>query len=377
MKFSDIPGHEDVKERLRNMADEERIPHALLLHGPAGTGKHALVRAFLQYVGCRNRQNGDSCGSCPSCLQHEAMQHIDTIFSFPYIKKKSSSNSNPTYSSDYLREFIEFAQSSPFMDSTLWLEKLGSPTTQPVIYVEEATELTRRLSFAPNISRYNAVVIWQADKLNEAAANKLLKIIEEPPGEAIIVLTTDQPMNILPTIYSRTQRIKVSPLKDNEVAEWMCEHCDVDKDTAASLAPMARGSITNALQIVMSRDDSKRYLDFFISLMRLAYMRDIASLKEWSQKVAAEKRDSVIGFLEYMARMIRENFVANLGTPALNLMNTEEATFSRNFARFINERNASPLYDAVSVAISDVRANVNAKVVLFDLAITVILLLKQ
>lgn len=374
MKFSDIPGQDEIKKRLIELADSERIPHALLLEGPAGIGKHALARAFLQYVGCRNRHDGDSCGVCPSCIQHAAMQHIDTIFSFPYVKR---SGNKDTLSGEYLPDFISYVKEYPFMDSAVWVEKYLSSNTKPMIYVEEASELIRRLSFAPHVSRYTSVILWQADRMNEAAANKLLKIIEEPPGDSIIVMTSDAPMNILPTIYSRVQRIKVLRLSDNDVARWLVTQCGVEPEKAADVAPLAQGSLSEARRIAASTDDSVRFLEYFIALMRLAYMRDILALKDWAQKVATERRETLVAFLQYVGRMIRENFIANLKDASLNLMSSAESDFSRNFAKFINERNVEDLFDATSEAIQDIRSNVNAKLVLFDFAITVILKLKN
>lgn len=374
MRFSDIPGQEEAKRRLRELAEGGRIPHAILLEGPEGTGKHALARAFLQYVGCHDRRDGDSCGRCASCRQHSALQHIDTVYSFPYVKRKSG---GITLSSEYLKEFIEFVHESPFMDSALWLEKLGKPNTRPSMFVEEANELIRRLSFSSHSSPYNSVVIWQVDRLNEPASNKLLKVLEEPPGASIIVMTTDEPMNLLPTIYSRAQRIKVKRLSDEEIADWMVSVSDIDEPAARQIAPLAEGSLLAAQRLLSSRHDTDRFLEFFKSLMRLAYRRDIAGLKEWSLTVATEKRDTIVEFLEYVARMVRENFVANLHRDNLNLMTAAEKEFSVNFARFINEKNVQYIFDGISEAINDIRGNVSPKIVLFDFAITVILRLKQ
>lgn len=374
MKFSDIPGLEDAKERLRRYADDNRIPHAILLEGPEGIGKFALARAFLQYVDCKNRHDGDSCGVCPSCRQHDAMQHIDTIFSFPHIKKDSSKS---VISSDYLPQFIEFAKESFFMDKSLWLEKLGNPKSKPMMYVHEATELIRRLSFAPHSSSYKGLIVWQVDKFNEEGSNKLLKLVEEPPGQAIIVMTSDSPMNILPTIYSRTQRIKVLRHPDEVVAQWLVDTGKTNSEIAREVAPLAVGRMNQALKLLANRDDSERFLKYFISLMRLAYLRDIAALKDWAQTVAKESRDTIVNFLEYTARMLRENFIANLHDTSLNLMVPSESEFSKNFARFVNERNIEGLISEVDSAITDIRSNVNSRVVLFDLAITVILLLKN
>ena len=374
MRFCDIPGHSETKRRLVEIADSGKIPHALLFEGPEGIGKTALARAFVQYVDCRNRSNGDSCGECPSCRQHAIRQHIDTIFSFPYKKKRQSPHVSPA--SDWLDDFIEFMKESPYMDESVWIEKLDT-NTRPLIYVDEAADLIRRFSFAPHVSRYKSVIMWQADRLNLEAANKLLKVIEEPPGETIIVMTSSKPMDVLPTIYSRAQRIKVKRLSDDEIAHWMVYNADIPHDTAAGLAPLAQGSILEAQRIVERRTDNELFLQYFIELMRLAYQRKIADLKKWSAKLAKEKRDTIVDFLQYAGRMLRENFIANLGVPDLNLMMPDEEKFSINFARFVNEKNAPQHIDAVTEAIADIRSNANAKIVLFDLAITVILLIKE
>lgn len=375
MRFCDIPGHEEAKTRLRDLADGGRIPHAILLEGPDGIGKFAMARAFLQYVECERPVDGDSCGECPSCVQHKSMQHIDTMYSFPVIKKKNKTSE--TISDDYLPEFIEFVAQNPFMDRDLWIEKIGAENTSPVIYADEASHLVRKLNYAAHSARYKAVIIWQADKLNETASNKLLKLIEEPPGQAIIIMTTSQPMNILPTIYSRTQRIKMSRHPEMVIEKWLLSEGIAQPGNANMIAALSEGSLTRATRLSANNDDSVQFLDSFISLMRLAYQRNIAALKDWSQTMGNKKRETVIGFLEYMSRMLRENFVANFKDEDLNQMLPSEWDFSRNFSRFVNERNVLWLYEAVNEALEDVKANGNTKIILFDLAITVILRLKD
>lgn len=373
MKFSDIPGHEEAKQRLRDFADSDRIPHAIILEGPEGIGKHALARAFIQYVDCRNRVDGEPCGVCTSCRLHQSMQHVDTLHCFPVVKIKSK----PTISNDLIKEFTEFVAESPYMDRTLWLEKLGAPNTRPTIYVEEAQEIIRRLSFSSQISRYKSVIMWQPERLNEEAANKMLKLIEEPPGQAIFVMTSDNPMEVLPTIYSRTQRIKLLHHPDNLVAQWMVDKGLADPETAAVTAPLARGSLVEAARILERKVNNEHHLELFIKLMRDAYRRDIAALKAWAFDIAGLKREAIIDFLAYCSRQIRENFVANLHRADLNLMTDKEAAFSHNFARFVNERNVIEIDNAITQAITDIRGNANAKIVLFDFTITIILLLKQ
>lgn len=373
MKFTDIPFHDEIKARLREIADSGRIPHAILLEGPSGSAKFALARAFAQYLHCTNRRNGDSCGECPSCRQHTAHQHIDTLYSFPYVKKGSG---GVTICDDFRQDFTRFMDEQPWMDFDLWPARLGDSNTQPQIFVDEAAELMRRAAFTSHSAKHKIILMWLPERLREEAANKMLKIVEEPFADTVFVMASDNSREILPTIYSRVQRIKVRRYEDSEVAAFL-ESRGVDGDTSQQIAAIAGGDLNRALSLLKTKDEDDQYLEWFIQLMRLAYMRDIAALKSWSTKVAGEKREALVRFLEYCCRMLRENFILNLHNPVLNRMTGPESKFSTNFSRFVNERNVLRIFDEFTAAIRDIRANVNAKIVMFDLSISVILLLKQ
>ncbi len=372
MKFADIPFHEDIKDRLREIADSGRIPHALLLEGPSGTAKYALARAFAQYVHCTNRHDGDSCGICPQCRQHQSHRHIDTLYSFPVAKK----DGRKTVSDDYRKEFIEYIEDNPFMDFEQWPIRLDNANVRPRIYVEEAAELLRRLSYTAHASKYKIVLMWLPERLNEDAANKLLKLIEEPFGDTLFVMSSDNSREILPTIYSRVQRLKVRRYENSEIASILTSH-GVAPGVASEVAAIAGGDINRAFNLVNVKDEDDQHLAWFIELMRLAYQRDISALKAWSVKVAGEKREGLLRFLDYCCRMLRENFMLNFHIDRFNAMTAAESKFSTNFARFVNERNVLPLFDEFTTASRDIAANANAKIVMLDLAISVILLLKQ
>lgn len=372
MMFRDIPGHADIKARLTEMADAGRLPHALLLEGPSGSGKFMLARALAQYVHCEHPSGGDSCGQCPSCLQHSTFNHIDTIFSFPVIKKAGK----PTISADYFEEFKELMAENPFMDGEVWGQKFDSANTQTKIYVDEGAELTRRLNFRAHQSRYKIVLLWQPERMNEDTANKMLKIIEEPHDDTLFIMSSDNPRTILPTIYSRTQRVTVKRYEDSEVAEYLTRCHAVSADAAENIARLSSGNINEALSLIKISKARKLFLDLFIDLMRKAYQRKIGLLRQWSVDVAGLGREQSLAFLDYCARMIRENFILNLNIDGLNYLTTEERAFSVNFARFINERNVLRLFDVINNARTDIAGNTNAKIVFFDLAIKTILLLK-
>ncbi|MDE7408128.1 MAG: AAA family ATPase, partial [Muribaculaceae bacterium] len=204
MKFNDIPGHEEVKSRLRHMVDVGRIPHALLLQGPSGIGKMAIARAFAQYVHCTDRRDGEPCGVCASCRQHQSFNHIDTHFVFPIVKRKSGS---PAICDDFLPEWREYLTASPWMDYEKWIAALDKANAQPVIYVDESVSLLRKLQYTARTAAFKIVIIWLPEKMNAECANKLLKMVEEPFEDTLLVFVSNRPQEILPTIYSRLQRV--------------------------------------------------------------------------------------------------------------------------------------------------------------------------
>lgn len=370
MRFADIPGHEEIKERLRQLADTGRIPHALLLEGPPGAGKFALARAFAQYIHCEHRTDSDSCGKCPSCLQHQTFNHIDTVFSFPVVKRIGP------LSDDYIPEFREFLSDSPFMDFEQWLLKLDNINSQPAIYVDEANDLIRKLSYTTHSAKYRIVLMWLPERLRDDAANKLLKLIEEPSSDTLFILSSDNPKAILPTIYSRTQRIQVKRYPDNDIIAYMTDHFSMSHEDASETARLAGGNMVDAIKLVSLSKDRNLYLDLFMQLMRKAYTRRVGELKEWAAELTGIGREREMQFFEYCAHMLRENFILNLHIPVLNRMTAPEMDFSVRFSPFINERNAMQLFRVMCDARTDIAANGNGKIINFDVALKVILLLK-
>lgn len=375
MKFSQIPSHDNVKRQLRDMVADRRIPHALLLHGPAGTGKFMLARTFSQYLHCQARTSeGEPCGVCPSCVQHESFNHVDSLYVFPVVK---TDKLKAPVSDDYMTEFKEFVQASPFMDFDRWTSYFEKKNAQPVIYVSESEALEQRLAVTTTVSPYKTVIIWLPEKMNEQTANKLLKLIEEPFADTVFILVSDNASAILPTIYSRCRPIEMKRLSDEAIAGYLTSHLAIDPQDALSMAHIAAGDINAALRAMDATSVSRMFFDYFVRLMRLAYQRDVKGLKEWSAEIAALGREQEVKFYDYARRLIRENFVYNFNVPSLLYLNRMEADFSKKFARFITENNAERIIAEMDRAAADIAGNANGKIVNFDFAIKMIILIKN
>lgn len=373
MKFSDIPGNETAKAHLRHMADTDRIPHALLIEGPAGTGKFALARAFAQYVHCTDRTpDGEPCGRCASCLQHSSFNHLDTIFTFPVLKSASTDG----LCDDALDIWRDFLAKSPLMDMSAWLKALGNENGQPVIYTSEAQAIARKFATTSYSSRYKIMLCWLPERMQEQCANKLLKLIEEPYPDSLMVFVSDSPAEILPTVKSRLQSVSVGRIPDADVAAWLRGKHGVDEASAAAAAHLAEGSLLAAEAFLRQGKEQQQSLEFFMTLMRAAYQRKVGVLRKWSADLSALGREGVIAFLSYCERMMRENFMTNLRMPSLVYLTPAEQAFSARFSPFINERNVERLLEEFGRARADIAANANAKIILFDMAVHVILLLK-
>ena len=375
MNFSDIPSHENVKRQLRDMVADGRVPHALLLHGPAGTGKFMLARTFAQYLHCEHpTPDCEPCGECQSCRAHQSHSHVDTLYVFPVVK---TDKIKEPVSDDYIEEFRRFMTLSPFMDFDRWASTFDKKNAQPIIYVYESAALERRLATSASASHYKIVLMWFPEKMNEQAANKLLKLIEEPYDDTLFILVSDDASAILPTIRSRCRPIEVTRLDDATVADYLTRRLSMDSQDALASAHIAGGDVNAALRSVDATSVSRMFFDFFVRLMRLAYLRDVKGLLQWSGDVTSMGREQEVKFYDYCQRLIRENFVFRLNVPGITYLNRTEAQFSEKFARFITERNAEGIITQMNRASADIAGNANGKIVNFDFAIKMIILIKN
>ena len=371
MGFEGVIGQEDVRNRLIQMVDEQRLPHALLFCGPKGCGKMALAMSFAAYLLTKDATSANA----------EAMlrtwQHPDLHFSYPVIRPAGTSAEHKMTSDDFSDQWNAMVNQSMYFTLDQWLEQMNAANQQAIIGVGESDSLIRKLSLKASQGQYKVCIIWLPERMNAECANKLLKIIEEPPQQTVFIMVCEAPEQLLETILSRTQRIDIKGIETAAIERALTEKRGINEETAHRIARIANGSWQKALEELNADNENRLFLDMFIMLMRLAYQRNIKELKNWSETVANYGRERQKGMLTYFLHLIRENFMYNFRIADLNYMTAEEEQFAKNFARFINEANVIEISELFSKAIRDIGQNANGKIVFFDIALKMIVLLIQ
>lgn len=374
MKFSDVIGHESAKDYLRGLVEEGNVPHSLMISGPSGIGKMPLALAFAQYLHCTSRHDGDSCGVCPACRQHQSFNFPDMLFCYPV---HGSKNNRHFVSDDFAPQWKEFLSANPLAPYPQWLEAINAENSQPIIKVSESDEIIRKISLSNYSAETKVMLIWLPEKLQPAAANKLLKIIEEPPEGNVFVFVSDSPAEILPTIFSRTQRLDLKPLPADSIAGWLIKRHGVSSQEALRIASASSGSLLKAEEIVSADNENAEFRELFQTLMRRAFMKDIDALKDWSEQAASLKREKSRRFIAFASRQIRGNFLAGMGLSELDELDTPDKEFSKKFSAFIHEGNVEEISTNLTEAARDISANGNPRIVFFDLALQMIVLIKS
>lgn len=376
MKFSDVIGQEEARERLVGMVAEGRLPHALMLCGPEGSGKMALALAFATYLLCERHDGaGDACGECRQCKMAGKWEHPDLHFTFPTIKLPTMGPDHKPVSDDFATQWRQMLAAGPYFTMNQWMEMMGGENQQAIITAGESDELSRKLSLKSSQGGYKVSVIWLPERMNQECANKLLKLIEEPPSMTVFIMVSDEPDKLLDTIRSRTQRIDIKRTDNESIKRALVELRGIGDDTAQRIARMANGNWIKATEALDADNENELFLDLFQQLMRLAYMRNVKELKRWSEALQPLGREKQKRFLSYFLRLVRENFMYNFQRPELTYMTKREEDFARNFARYVNEANVLQMSDLANRAIRDIGQNANAKIVFFDMAMRMIVLL--
>jgi len=373
MQFKDIIGQEATKSRFIQTVNENRVSHAQLIVGEKGVGKLAMAIAYAQYVSCQNKQAKDSCGVCPSCKKYQKLVHPDLHFVFPVVKGKGFTN---PVSDNFIESWRKQVIGNPYFDLNDWYAGLGVENAQGMIYSNESSEIIKKLSLKTYESDYKIMIIWLPEKMHATCANKLLKLIEEPPVKTLFFLVSEEPNRIIQTILSRAQVTKIPRIEKEALSLALKSEYNLSDTELNNLVRLSEGSYRKARILIKNSDENAFNFDRFVSIMRICYARNVLELMTWSEEISAIGRERQKSFLQYCLRMIRENFILNLKRDEMVFLNGDEMNFSQRFSPFINEDNVWAIADELSKAYNDIERNGNAKIIFLDLSLRWIKLLR-
>jgi len=382
MLFKDIVGQEQVKQRLIKSVKEGRIPHAQLFIGPEGTGKLALAIAYAQFISCQKKGDDDSCGVCPSCHKFIKLIHPDLHFVFPIIlsdkKSDSDDDKGPSgkLSDAFLMHWREALLSNAYITETDWYEMIGAENKQGIIGTTESSDVIRKLSLKSYESDYKTMIIWLPERMNQQAANKLLKLIEEPPLNTTFLMVSENPTQLLKTILSRTQVIKIPPIHRDSITEALVNRYQLDSSKAGEISRLSNGSFQKAISLV-SVDTENQYFPFFRQLMRLSYSNDVLGLLDWANEVASLGREQQKELLSESLRLLRESLMLNMDLEDISYLAGDEVDFGKKFSPFINKSNVYQIFTEFNLAIDHISRNGNPHIIFTDMCMKLVKLINK
>ncbi len=367
MQFNEVIGQQEVKERLLNSYKRGRLAHTQMFLGPEGSGALPLAVAFAQYVNCAHPTETDSCGTCPSCKKFQKLAHPDLHFYFPTtttnaVKKDPESKLMLTEWREYLIKNKGYATQNG------WYDFLGVGNKQGTIYVRDAADIVSKMALKAYEGNYKVIIIWMVEKLHESASNKLLKTLEEPPANTLILLVAERYELLLATVRSRAQLVKVPKLTDGEVQQWL-----VDNQTNPALAHSAsvqcHGNINAALDIVNNADDALANFNMYRQWLRLCFKPgNYTQLHKFNQELVKLGREKQKNFLKYALEAMHNSLSINHNNDQWVRSTGEELTFAQNFAPYINPANQLRMYELINEAIYHIERNAHAGILFSDLS---------
>ncbi len=379
MQFSKIIGQDAVKEKLIASVNENRIAHTQLFLGPEGSGAFPLAVALAQYVNCNNKQNGDSCGTCPSCIKFQKFAHPDLHFVFPTsTNEKVKKEPKASLFNDEFRESL--VESKGYIIQNQWYEKLAIGNKQGTIYTRDADDVVKILGLKPYEAKYKVIIIYMAEKLIEAASNKLLKSLEEPPEKTLIVLVAERYEMIIPTIRSRAQLVKIPRLPDQEIVKALLNQFSdsLEEQKAQDIAILAQGSWNMAQNAVQFSGENEYNFTTFREWMRLCFKPgDYFKLNTLIQELSRLGREKQKSFLTYGLNVVHSALLVNQKMDEKLVADAEEKSYFKNFGPFVNSANEEEIYKLLNDAVFHIERNANPGILFAHLSFRFIDLLKK
>ena len=361
MRFKEVIGQQKLKSDLIRAVLADKISHAQLFLGPEGSGSLALALAYAQYISCLDKQADDSCGKCSACTKYQKLIHPDLHFSYPFITKGSAETAV-----NYIKEWRNAIAENPFMGIEQWMEYLDAENKQPNINIAECHAIIQKLVLKSFEAEYKIILIWLPEYLG-AAGNSLLKLIEEPPAKTLFILIAQNYEQILATILSRTQLVKIPKLADEELKAYLIDNgCPQEK--AGRIAYLADGNIAAAQQLLAEDDDDLESL--FIQWFRLCYGRKGVEINDWIEQVANARfgRENQKSLLRFGLQVVRDCLMVNLDQTSIVKFESKHFELAK-LANTINYENAPLIIKGFEQAIYHIERNANPKIMFLDLSI--------
>ncbi|MBN2669395.1 MAG: hypothetical protein JXR60_09205 [Bacteroidales bacterium] len=368
MSFEQVIGQETIKSKLKQLVRKNRLSHAILLHGGEGVGKKALALALAQYIVCEQANENDACGVCPACKKAQKLIHPDIHFIFPVIKDGSTK----AISDSYLEKWREYVKVNPYFTYPDWNQAIGDGKKASSIYVDESSEIIKKLNYKPFEAEYKVMIIWLAEKMNVQTANKLLKTLEEPSNNTLLLLIAENTDYMLSTILSRVQQIKIPPIAGEDLKPYLTENYEADEDQINFAIHYGKGNFSKTVEALHQAEQNIQYLEWFMEYMRLSYRNSMLDLMSLNDAIIAQEKNEIIGFLNYALRYIRDNFMLNLNQSDRTVLPQNEREFAENFSKFITGNNIEKIYSSLNQCILNLQRNANAKIQLQILSIELI-----
>lgn len=378
MLFDDITGHEKVKENLRGMVHGGRVGHAMLFTSNPGAGALPMAMAFATYILCRHHTASDACGVCGDCYKMELGEHPDCHYIFPVNNSKMARSTGRSDEKPTSDRFIhiwreQMALSHGYIDEQQWYSAIGLENQQGNINKTEANELLRKMSFKSFGGGYKIAIIWLPERMHDAAANTLLKLIEEPPPQTLFLFVSETPDRIIPTIRSRTQTVTLPDLDDRVIADNLVSRLGTDPVQASTIARAARGSWGAALAMSAAGGGESEDEDYdrFVELMRLCYLGKYLELFEWAAQMAPIGREAQKRFCVSSIATLRDCYMLNIGMRGITYLPPGRDKFCTNFAPYVNHASAEQFVEEFELLLRQIIQNGNPKILFTHFALTI------
>lgn len=362
MLFKDIVGQNQNKDKIRHMLQDGRIAHALMFTGLEGSGNLPAAFAFVQYLFCQNKTDSDSCGVCPSCLKVSKLIHPDLHLVFPIAASKHVRTSD-----DVLIDFRDAFTQQPYLSLNEWFNFIDAENKQPSIPAAESDSILKKLSYTSYEGSYKVMIIWCPEKMNQSSANKLLKILEEPPEQTLFLMVCHHPDQLLATIISRVQQVIFNKLSNEEITKALVQKHQCSETVAKQAALLSDGNYREAELLLDDQEDGITYFEKFRDFMRIAIKYDAIKAVKWIDENSGIGREKQKQFVQYGLEILRDCLVYNSGTVDLIKHSGDEKDFITKLAPFVHRRNYLKLVEELNGTYYHIERNANPKILFMDL----------